>query len=329
MSKLDNQKISIIGNGEVGSGIGASLIKLNENIMVKGFDTHKEKSEISLKSNSITQLTNNYEECVKDSDIILVATPTSSIYEVFENIKDYLSKNVVIIDTSDTKRAVNQWANEILPEIGIIGINPFKKNQSFENIFWGVVNYDNSNKNTYEVASKLIDDLSGQVINIDIMEHDSFSGLVETIPIILSSALMNLSNDSKSWKEIYRFIGNRFNKFTDSLDNEPINSFSSILTNSDMLLEWIRIYITELLKLEKMLENNSENDIADYIQKNWENKLKIMNNIDPNASQSATDFIPSASENILSLFVGSRAAKFLTKTKPAVETDKYGFKKRV
>jgi len=329
MSKLDNQKISIIGNGEVGSGIGASLIKLNENITVKGFDTHKEKSEISLKSNSITQLTNNYEECVKDSDIILVATPTSSIYEVFENIKDYLSKNVVIIDTSDTKRAVNQWANEILPEIGIIGINPFKKNQSFENIFWGVVNYDNSNKNTYEVASKLIDDLSGQIINIDIMEHDSFSGLVETIPIILSSALMNLSNDSKSWKEIYRFIGNRFNKFTDSLDNDPINSFSSILTNSDMLLEWIRIYITELLKLEKMLENNSENDIADYIQKNWENKLKIMNNIDPNASQSATDFIPSASENILSLFVGSRAAKFLTKTKPAVETDKYGFKKRV
>ncbi|SVE13259.1 uncharacterized protein METZ01_LOCUS466113, partial [marine metagenome] len=248
-------------------------------------------------SNSITQLTNNYEECVKDSDIILVATPTSSIYEVFENIKDYLSKNVVIIDTSDTKRAVNQWANEILPEIGIIGINPFKKNQSFENIFWGVVNYDNSNKNTYEVASKLIDDLSGQIINIDIMEHDSFSGLVETIPIILSSALMNLSNDSKSWKEIYRFIGNRFNKFTDSLDNDPINSFSSILTNSDMLLEWIRIYITELLKLEKMLEKNSENDIADYIQKNWENKLKIMNNIDPNASQSATDFIPSASEN--------------------------------
>ena len=81
--------------------------------------------------------------------------------------------------------------------------------------------------------------------------------------------------------------------------------------------------------LEKILENNSENDIADYIQKNWENKLKIMNNIDPNTSQSPTDYIPSASENILSLFVGSRAAKFFTKTKPAVETDKYGFKKRV
>ena len=87
---------------------------------------------------------------------------------------------------------------------------------------------------------------------------------------------MNLSTDSKSWKEIYRFIGNKFNKFTDTLDNEPINSFSSILTNSDMLLEWVRIYISELVKLEKMLENNSENDIADYIQKNWENKLKIM-----------------------------------------------------
>jgi|TARA_B100001750_G_scaffold248085_1_gene276599 prephenate dehydrogenase len=329
MGKLDNQTISIIGNGETGSGIGTSLIKLNENIIVKGFDKHKEISEIALNTNAITKLTNNYEECVKDSNIILVATPTSSIYEIFENIKEYLSKNAVIIDTSDTKRAVNQWAKEILPESQIIGINPFKKHKSFENIFWGVVSYDNSNKNAYDVVSKLIDDLRGQSINIDIMEHDSFSGLVETMPIILSTALMNLSTDSKSWKEIYRFIGNKFNKFTDTLDNEPINSFSSILTNSDMLLEWVRIYISELVKLEKMLENNSENDIADYIQKNWENKLKIMNNIDPNTSQSATDYIPSASENILSLFVGSRAAKFFTKTKPAVETDKYGFKKRV
>ena len=54
-----------------------------------------------------------------------------------------------------------------------------------------------------------------------------------------------------------------------------------------------------------------------------------MNNIDPNTSQSPSDYIPSASENMLSLFVGSRAAKFFTKTKPATETDKYGFKKRV
>ena len=329
MGKLDNQIISIIGNGETGSGIGASLIKLNENMIVKGFDKHKEISEIALNTNSITKLTNNYEECVNDSNIIILATPTSSIYEIFENIKPYLSKSAVIIDTSDTKRAVNQWSKEILPETEIIGINPFKKHKSFENIFWGVVSYENSNKNVYDIVSQLIDDLSGQSINIDIMEHDSFSGLVETMPIILSTALMNLSTDSKSWKEIYRFIGKNFNTFTDTLDNEPINSFSSILTNSDMLLEWVRIYISELLKLEKMLENNSENDIADYIQKNWENKLKIMNNIDPNINESSTDYIPSASENILSLFVGSRAAKFFTKTKPAVETDKYGFKKRV
>ena len=227
MGNLNNQTISIIGNGEVGSGIGTTLIKLNENIIVKGFDKHKEISQIALKSNSITNLTNNYAECVKDSDIVIVATPTSSIYEIFEGIKEYLSKTVVIIDTSDTKRAVDQWAKEILPNIGIIGINPFKKTQSFENIFWGVVNYDNSNSNTYAIASKLIADLSGQVINVDIMEHDSFSALVETMPIILSTSLMNLSNDSQSWKEIYRFIGNRFNKFTDSLDNEPINSLAS------------------------------------------------------------------------------------------------------
>ena len=53
MGNLNNQTISIIGNGEVGSGIGTTLIKLNENIIVKGFDKHKEISQIALKSNSL------------------------------------------------------------------------------------------------------------------------------------------------------------------------------------------------------------------------------------------------------------------------------------
>ena len=53
----------------------------------------------------------------------------------------------------------------------------------------------------------------------------------------------------------------------------------------------------------------------------------IKNNIDPNMS-SSSDIIPSAQENMLSLFIGSKAAGFFTKSKN-IDKDKYGFEKRI
>ena len=56
-------------------------------------------------------------------------------------------------------------------------------------------------------------------------------------------------------------------------------------------------------------------------------KNKLINNIDPSLD-SGENIIPSSSENILSLFIGSRAARFFSKSKE-IDKDKYGFEKRI
>ena len=193
---------------------------------------------------------------------------------------------------------------------------------------WGIVSYNNSKDKVTEMANTFITEMEGVGINVDLSEHDSFIALTETMPMILTLNLLNLSNNSSSWKEVFKYFNSDdFKFFSNPLENDPVKIFSSISTNNDLLLEWIKLYINELVKFQKLLESNSEEQIALLVNKTWEDRIKIINNIDPSLD-SEENIIPSSSENILSLFIGSRAARFFTKSKE-IDKDKYGFEKRI
>tara|TARA_B100001250_G_scaffold123603_2_gene104990 strand:- start:35461 stop:36447 length:987 start_codon:yes stop_codon:yes gene_type:complete len=328
MGKFDNKNISIYGLGNIGYNIGKKLIENNNNINVQGFDITKEKSTIAKESNAITKEMKSYIDSIEDCDILIISTPTSSTYEIFESLSGIISNKTIIFDICSSKRAISEWSYDLLPDNEIIGLYPFINHDSILNNNWGLVSYRNTKDNVTNMANTFVQEMEGLVINIDITEHDSFVALTETMPMILSSNLLNLSNSNSSWKEVYKYFNNDdFKLFSSSLDNEPIKIFSSISTNNDLLLEWIKLYISELVKLQKLLENNLEKDIADLVNKTWEDRLKITNNIDPSID-TGENIIPSSSENMLSLFIGSRAARFFTKSKE-IDKDKYGFEKRI
>ncbi|MAU24922.1 MAG: prephenate dehydrogenase/arogenate dehydrogenase family protein [Dehalococcoidia bacterium] len=328
MGKFDNKNISIYGLGNIGYNIGKKLIEKNNNINVQGFDITKEKSTIANESNAITKEMKSYIDSIEDCDILIISTPTSSTYEIFESLSGIISNKTIIFDICSSKRAISEWSYDLLPDNEIIGLYPFINHDSILNNNWGLVSYRNTKDNVTNMANTFVQEMEGLVINIDITEHDSFVALTETMPMILSSNLLNLSNSNSSWKEVYKYFNNDdFKLFSSSLDNDPIKIFSSISTNNDLLLEWIKLYISELVKLQKLLENNLEKDIADLVNKTWEDRLKITNNIDPSID-TGENIIPSSSENMLSLFIGSRAARFFTKSKE-IDKDKYGFEKRI
>jgi len=327
MTNFNDHIISIIGTGNLGSAVGQHLLSNNKNTLIKGFDLDNKQSKKAKDSNSISHASKSYAECIHDTSLIILAVPTSATYEILENIKDIINSETTILDFSSSKRAVSEWSNNFLPNNEVIGIYPFVKDDTLLNINWGVISYLSTKNKSTAFANKLISEFNGMRINIDLSEHDSYVALVESMPYILSSSLINLSHNSSSWKEIFRYFGNEFLEFTKISDKDPVKSFSSISTNNDMILQWIKLYINELVVMEKFLENNSEDKIAEFINKSWEDSLMIKNNIDPNFSKSE-NVVPTSQENMLSLFIGSKAASFFSKTK-TLDKDKYGFEKRI
>ena len=221
------------------------------------------------------------------------------------------------------KRAVSSWANELLPNNEIIGMYPFIKDDSLLNLNWGVINYSNSKPKSIDLSKSFIEEFKGSVINIDINEHDSYIGLVETMPYLLSSVLIKLSHKSSSWKEVFRYFDGKFNEFSSPSEIDPIKSFSSISTNNDMINQWIKLYINELMNLEKQIESLEEIAILLVFLGRQTTRGNNIGQTSLNLS-----LIPSSQENMLSLFIGSKAAGFFTKSKN-IDKDKYGFEKRI
>ena len=282
MGKFDNKTISIYGLGSIGFNIGQSLLKKNEKMIVHGFDIKEEKMTIAKQSNAISKQMKSYIDSVNECEIIILSVPTSSVYEIFESIGNHISEKTIIIDICSSKRAVSEWANDLLPNNEVIGIYPFITGDSILSNNWGVISYKSTKNNSTESVNLLVSELEGMKINLDLAEHDSYIALTEAMPMIIASSLLSISNDSSSWKEVYKYFNNDdFKMFSSPIGNDPIKIFSSISTNNDLLLEWIKLYISELVKIQKILESNSEEDIASIVNKTWEDRLKLINNIDP------------------------------------------------
>ena len=206
MGNFNNTQITIIGLGNLGISIGKFLLSNNKTIKIVGFDLDKNQSKLAKNSESITIESNSYSDSVENSDILILAVPTSSTYDVFESLVDNIDERICIFDFSSNKRAVSSWANELLPNNEIIGMYPFIKDDSLLNLNWGVINYSNSKPKSIDLSKSFIEEFKGSVMNIDINEHDSYIGLVETMPYLLSSVLIKLSHKSSSLKEVFRYF---------------------------------------------------------------------------------------------------------------------------
>ncbi|HBA37745.1 MAG TPA: hypothetical protein DCY94_03395 [Firmicutes bacterium] len=85
--------ISIIGSGVYGIAVAKLLLLTNENVTMW---TEKENiNEIEVPNHVI--LTHDYEESVKDADIIFVLTGTKFVKNILESIKTYIKPSAIIV----------------------------------------------------------------------------------------------------------------------------------------------------------------------------------------------------------------------------------------
>ena len=98
--------ISIIGCGLIGSSILRAIQNKNLSREIKIFDLSKEVITYLKKENICSDISIDIRQCVRDSDLIIIATPLSSYKEIILSIKDDLKKGTILTDTGSVKKEV-------------------------------------------------------------------------------------------------------------------------------------------------------------------------------------------------------------------------------
>ena len=105
-------KISIIGCGLIGSSI---LRAVEEKKLATKISVYDKSLSVNnyLKKNFSVEVCNNISDVVKDSDLVIIASPLSSYKEILLSIQSSLKENVILTDTGSAKKEVNKIINNL------------------------------------------------------------------------------------------------------------------------------------------------------------------------------------------------------------------------
>ncbi len=207
---------TIIGLGRIGTSLGMAIRSKGESRVV-GYDADNSAQSLAQRMGAVDETEWNIDKAVADADVVIAATPAGSLYDVFDGIAPHLKTGAVVTDTSPAKRAVLNWANELLPSnVGYVGGNPLtgasikeQKEASgfiFHNAKWAVVAPPTADQHSIRAVTDLIESVGAKPVFMDALEHDSFSAATSGLPAVVSAAVMNAVSTSPSWSEISQLI---------------------------------------------------------------------------------------------------------------------------
>ncbi len=194
MKKL--KKISIIGVGLLGGSIGMAVKKKNLAEKVVGFFRHKKKIEAALQANAIDMATLDFDEAIKDSDLIILSSPVSDILARLKQIKKTAFKDTLITDTGSTKEKIVKEADGL----NFIGSHPLAGSEqsglqfASPGLFSGSICIltpnNNKNKTSVKRITEFWNELGCQTITMLPKSHDRILAFTSHLPHAIAFSLI-------------------------------------------------------------------------------------------------------------------------------------------
>ena len=280
-------KVSIIGVGLIGGSFGLALKKKRLVGQVAGIGRHIHKLKEAKRLGAIDKYTTDFARGVKDSDIVMVATPVSKIPLIVKRILPHLKDGCIITDVGSTKGGVVRKVEEILskssgrgrrPKVSFIGGHPMagSEKQSVRNasadIFSGttcvLTPIDRNSGKAIKVVRDLWKEIGARVLLLKPEEHDYLVAYTSHLPHVVASTLANLMGKvRKQDPRVNRIIAGSISDMTRIAASNPEMWIDICLSNSKAISESINATLKYLKKFKKSIEKRRKKELQDLFQK--------------------------------------------------------------
>jgi prephenate dehydrogenase len=265
--QAQTRRITIIGLGLIGGSIGLALKKAALPALdIIGQDQDRAAEKTAEKIGAIDRAEHDPRKAVEGAGLVIVATPITSLRDVFAEIAAHLAPNTIVSDTASTKGQVMKWAAELLPEtVNFVGGHPMagKEEHGIENadagLFTGRAYCLCPTVECSEASIKSMMGLAGilgaEPMFIDPDEHDVYAAAVSHLPLVMSTALFNMLRESPSWDDLGMMASSGFRDMTRLASGDPGMSHAIWRTNREALIHWIDRMSSELNRIREMLND--------------------------------------------------------------------------
>ena len=277
-------QITIIGCGLIGSSIFKGLKKKSSIKKIITFDNNKSVMEVVKKYNLSDEMFSSPAEAVKNSDLVLICTPSSSFSSVIKEIKGNLKNGSILTDTLSVKKGQKPKLEDInwIPSHPVAGTEKSGPLAGQENLFenrWTIITPGKSAKESDTKKVSLFWETLGSKVKImSAVEHDKILSITSHLPHVVAYNIVKtvMGYDEKIQNDIIRYSAGGLRDFTRIAASDPTMWRDIFIDNSDLIIQAIDKFSKNLDEFKKIITDKDSKKLLEIFNKSKELRKSII-----------------------------------------------------
>jgi prephenate dehydrogenase/cyclohexadieny/prephenate dehydrogenase len=268
-------KISIIGCGLIGSSILRAVVEKKLASKISVYDKASKVTDY-LKKNFSVEICTNISDVVKDSDLVIIASPLSSYKEILLSIQSNLKENVILTDTGSAKKEVNKIISNLnLKNVNWIASHPIAGTEysgpeaGFASLFknrWCIISAD---KKVAEDKIKSLENfwskLGSKTKFMTFEDHDYVLSLTSHLPHAVAYSIVKtaINKEDKFKDDVIQYSAGGLRDFTRIAASDPLMWKDIFIDNSENILKVLDNYSKNLNEIKDAIKNKDSKKLLD------------------------------------------------------------------
>ena len=284
---MDFNHIALVGLGLIASSIALNLKSKKNRIKITGYSRTKKTREEARKINFCT-VCDNYEDCIKEANLVILCVPVGAMGDTMEKIAPYLSKTAIVTDVGSVKESVILEVQKKLPKgVFFVPAHPLAGTENsgpsagFASLFenrWCILTPSKSVPiETIKKVKFFWEQLGSNVVEMDAKHHDLVLSVTSHAPHLIAFTMVGVADEFSKVtnSEVINYSAAGFRDFTRLAASDPIMWRDVFLNNKDAALEILGRFTEELFTLQKAIRKKD----GEYLLKYFERTRKIRRSI--------------------------------------------------
>lgn len=254
LEKLYFEKVAIVGVGLIGGSLAISMREDKMAGRITGIGRGLPNLEAAKRLGVVDDFTRDVAEGVKDADLVIVATPVTSIEKVMTLAYKHLKPGAIVTDVGSVKGAIAKVLDALMPEgTFFVPGHPIAgtEHSGVEAAFLGL--FENKRciltptESTDELALKKVSELwervGSEVVIMDAERHDVILASISHLPHVIAYALVNTvaGTDGKN-SDALKYSAGGFKDFTRIASSSPEMWSDICALNKDAILDYVESF---------------------------------------------------------------------------------------
>ena len=283
------KKVCIIGCGLIGSSIARAIRKKKLAIRVVSSNRSNSTNKKVMKLNIVNESSSDTKKIVKDSDLIIIATPLSSYKNVILKIKNSLKSGAILTDVGSVKKkAISLIEKNIPKNVSWISSHPIAGTEEsgpesgFSELFkdrWCILTPSKQSKDQdIRLLEVFWRKLGSKVDIMDAKQHDYILSITSHIPHLIAYNIVNttLKIKKKKNQDIVKYSAGGLRDFTRIASSNPVMWRDIFIQNRKNTSKMIDKFVENLKDLKKMIKNKNEKKLETIFTKTRKIRKEIV-----------------------------------------------------